>query len=55
MRGYAKQIGAKYADYAAALTDSRGNVKLDLAKDEVHPTPAGYAAMRSIAEDAIRA
>ena len=28
MRGYAKQIGAKYADYAAALTDAQGNVKL---------------------------
>jgi lysophospholipase L1-like esterase len=54
MRGYAKQIGAKYADYAAVLTDASGNVKLDLAKDEVHPTPAGYAAMRAVAEAAIR-
>ena len=54
MRGYAKQIGAKYADYAAVLTDASGNVKLDLAKDEVHPTAAGYAAMRKVAEAAIR-
>jgi lysophospholipase L1-like esterase len=54
MRGYAKQIGAKYADYAAVLTDASGNVKLDLAKDEVHPTAAGYAAMRTVAEAAIR-
>ena len=54
LRSYAKQIGAKYADYAAVLTDAKGNVKLDLAKDEVHPTPAGYAAMRPIAEAAIR-
>ncbi len=54
MRGYAKQIGAKYADYAAVLTDGRGDVKLDLAKDEVHPTAAGYAAMRAVAEAAIR-
>jgi len=54
IRDYAKQIGAKYADYAAALCDANGNVKLDLAKDEVHPTPAGYAAMRPIAEAAIR-
>jgi lysophospholipase L1-like esterase len=54
MRGYAKQIGAKYADYAAVLTDASGNVKLDLAKDEVHPTPAGYAAMRPVAEAALR-
>jgi lysophospholipase L1-like esterase len=54
MRGYAKKIGAKYADYAAVLTDANGNVKLDLAKDEVHPTPAGYASMRAVAEAAIR-
>jgi lysophospholipase L1-like esterase len=54
MRGYAKQIGAKYADYAAVLTDASGNVKLDLAKDEVHPTAAGYAAMRTVAAAAIR-
>jgi lysophospholipase L1-like esterase len=53
MRGYAKQIGAKYADYAAVLTDSGGNVKLALAKDEVHPTAEGYAAMRVVAEAAL--
>ncbi len=54
MRGYAKKIGAVYADYAAVLTDEQGNVKLDLAKDEVHPSPAGYAVMRKVAEAAIR-
>jgi lysophospholipase L1-like esterase len=54
LRTYAKQIGAKYADYAAVLTDASGNVKLELAKDEVHPTPTGYAAMRTVAEVAIR-
>jgi lysophospholipase L1-like esterase len=54
LRAYAKQIRAKYADYAAVLTDASGNVKLELAKDEVHPTPAGYAAMRAVAEAAIR-
>ena len=53
MRGYAKEIGAVYADYAAALTDANGDVKRDLAKDEVHPTAEGYAAMRPIAEAAI--
>jgi lysophospholipase L1-like esterase len=53
MRAYARQTGATYADYAAALTDSNGNVKLSLAKDEVHPTAEGYAAMRPIAEAAI--
>ncbi|HEV7609768.1 MAG TPA: GDSL-type esterase/lipase family protein [Steroidobacteraceae bacterium] len=53
LRSYAKQIGAKYADYAAVLTDAKGDVKLELAKDEVHPTAAGYAAMRTVAEAAI--
>lgn len=53
MRGYAKEIGAVYADYAAALTDAKGNVKPSLAKDEVHPTAEGYAVMRPIAEAAI--
>jgi lysophospholipase L1-like esterase len=54
MRGYAKQINALFADYAAALSDAQGNVKLELAKDEVHPTREGYAAMRPIAEAALR-
>jgi lysophospholipase L1-like esterase len=53
MRSYAKEIGATYADYAAALTDAAGNMKLDLAKDEVHPTAEGYAVMRPIAQRAI--
>ncbi len=53
MRSYAKEIGATYADYAAALTDAEGNMKLDLAKDEVHPTAEGYAVMRPIAQRAI--
>ncbi|HEU4780258.1 MAG TPA: GDSL-type esterase/lipase family protein [Steroidobacteraceae bacterium] len=53
MRGYAKQIGARYADYAAVLTDAKGEVKPAFAKDQVHPTPEGYAAMRAVAEAAI--
>jgi lysophospholipase L1-like esterase len=55
LRVYAKEIGAKYADYASAFVDGNGNVKPELAKDEVHPTAAGYAVMRPIAEAAIRA
>jgi lysophospholipase L1-like esterase len=54
LRGYAKEIGAKYADYASAFADAQGNVKLELARDEVHPTREGYAIMRPIAEAAIR-
>jgi lysophospholipase L1-like esterase len=55
LRGYAKEIGAQFADYAGAFVDAKGDVKLELAKDEVHPTPAGYAVMRPIAEAAIAA
>jgi lysophospholipase L1-like esterase len=54
LRAHAARIGAKFTDYAAALTDSQGNVKPEFAKDEVHPTVAGYAVMRPIAEAAIR-
>jgi lysophospholipase L1-like esterase len=55
MRGYAKQIGAIYADYAAALSDANGNVKPEFSKDEVHPTPEGYAVMQPVAVKAIAA
>jgi lysophospholipase L1-like esterase len=54
LRGYAKRIGATLADYAAALVDEAGNVRRELAKDEVHPTPEGYAVMRPIAAAALR-
>ncbi|HEU4592029.1 MAG TPA: GDSL-type esterase/lipase family protein [Steroidobacteraceae bacterium] len=54
LRSYARTINAKYADYAAALSDAQGNVKLELAKDEVHPTKEGYAVMRPIAESLLR-
>jgi lysophospholipase L1-like esterase len=54
IRGYAKAIGAQYADYATAFVDAQGNVKTDLAQDEVHPSKEGYALMRPIAEAAIR-
>jgi lysophospholipase L1-like esterase len=36
------------------LTDANGVVKPAFSKDEVHPTPEGYAAMRPVAEAAIR-
>jgi lysophospholipase L1-like esterase len=45
LRGYAKSIRAKFADYSAAFV---------IAKDEVHPSKEGYALMRPIAEAAIR-
>jgi lysophospholipase L1-like esterase len=54
LRGYAKQIGATFADYAAVLSDGKGGVNLEFAKDEVHPTAEGYKAMRPVAEAAIK-
>ena len=54
LRGYAKQIGATFADYAAVLSDGKGGVNLGLAKDEVHPTAEGYKAMRPVAETAVK-
>ncbi len=54
LRGYAQKIRAQFADYAAVLSDGQGGVRLDLAKDQVHPTAEGYTAMRRIAEAAIR-
>jgi lysophospholipase L1-like esterase len=54
LRSYAKTINAKYADYAAPFVDANGNVKPELAKDEVHPSKEGYALMRPIAEAALK-
>jgi len=54
LRSYAKVINAKYADYATPFVDANGNVKPELAKDEVHPTQEGYALMRPIAEAALK-
>jgi lysophospholipase L1-like esterase len=45
LSGYAKSIGAPFADYTAAFV---------IAKDEVHPSKEGYALMRPIAEAALR-
>jgi lysophospholipase L1-like esterase len=53
-KSYAREIGAKYADYATAFADASGNVKESLAKDGVHPSAEGYALMRPIVEAAIR-
>jgi lysophospholipase L1-like esterase len=54
LRSYSKVINAKYADYAAPFVDANGNVKPELAKDEVHPSQEGYALMRPIAEAALK-
>jgi lysophospholipase L1-like esterase len=53
LKDYAASHGLVYADYWSALATSEGGMKPQYAEDGVHPTPAGYAAMRPIAEAAI--
>jgi lysophospholipase L1-like esterase len=55
IRGYAKAIGATYADYHGAMADEKNGMKPGLASDEVHPTAKGYEVMRPIAAQAIAA
>ena len=52
--GYAKAIGAVYADYHRAMSNGKGGMKPGLSTDEVHPSAEGYAVMRPIAEAAIK-
>jgi lysophospholipase L1-like esterase len=54
LRAYARREGFVYADYTAVLDDGHGAMKPGLASDGVHPTAAGYAAMRPVALRAIR-
>jgi lysophospholipase L1-like esterase len=54
IRDYAQREGFTYVDYHPVLNDGRGAMKPGLASDGVHPTAAGYAAMRPVAEAAIR-
>ena len=51
---YAARQGFVYVDYHPVLATPEGGMKPGLASDGVHPTPAGYAVMRPLAEAAIR-
>jgi len=51
---YARDMGAIYVDYYAALADTEGAMKPGLAYDGVHPSEQGYAVMNPIAEEAIK-
>jgi lysophospholipase L1-like esterase len=55
IRGYAKAIGAAYADYHSVMSDGKGGMKPGLASDEVHPTARGYEVMQPVATEAIAA
>lgn len=54
LKRYAEAEGFTYVDYHPVLATAGGAMKPGLASDGVHPTPAGYAAMRPVALEAIR-
>jgi lysophospholipase L1-like esterase len=54
LKRYAAAKGFTYVDYHPVLATAKGAMKPGLASDGVHPTPAGYAAMRPVALAAIR-
>jgi GDSL-like Lipase/Acylhydrolase family len=54
LRDHARRVHATYADYFAVLSDGSGGMREGLSSDHVHPTEAGYAAMRPVAEAAIK-
>jgi lysophospholipase L1-like esterase len=54
LKRYAAANRFTYVDYHPVLATPQGAMKPGLASDGVHPTPAGYAAMRPVALDAIR-
>lgn len=53
IKSYAASSGAIYLDYYGALANTQGGMNPDLASDGVHPTPAGYAVMAPLAQQAI--
>ena len=53
LRQYAASRGATYLDYYSALVNAQGGMDPRLASDGVHPTPAGYAVMAPLAQQAI--
>ena len=53
LRDYARDHNAVYLDYYDTLANAQGGMDARLAADGVHPTPAGYAVMAPLAEQAI--
>jgi lysophospholipase L1-like esterase len=54
LRQFASQHKLIYADYYSSLTTPSGAFRPELSNDGVHPNSDGYAAMRSIADAALR-
>lgn len=53
IEAYAREAGAVYLDYHAAMVNAEGGLDAALAGDGVHPSPAGYAVMQPLAQRAI--
>lgn len=54
IQDYCAANNAIYLDYFSAMVDERGFMKVDLAKDGLHPNDAGYSLMAPLAEKAIQ-
>jgi lysophospholipase L1-like esterase len=54
LREHARRAHATYADYYSVLAEAGGGMRAGLSSDHVHPTEAGYAAMRPVAEAALQ-
>jgi lysophospholipase L1-like esterase len=54
LRQFAEQHKLIYADYYSSLTTPSGAFRAELSNDGVHPNSDGYAAMRPIADAALR-
>lgn len=53
LKAYAKRNGFIYVDYYAVLNNGNGGYKAGYSSDGTHPSVAGFAAMRPVAERAI--
>ncbi len=54
LREYSKNERILFVDYFSVLSDDQRGLKSSLSEDGVHPNAAGYAAMRPLAEAALR-
>jgi len=53
LREYAAQKGYVYVDFYSVMKDDRGGLPATLSGDGVHPLPAGFAVMTTLAEAGI--
>ncbi|UWX59013.1 SGNH/GDSL hydrolase family protein [Chryseobacterium oranimense] len=53
LKQYAQSNKLIFVDYNTAMRDAKGGMREGLAKDGIHPTPAGYAIMEPLIKNAI--